>query len=230
MCSETVRSPFTYAANSRLPDDLITAVCKESGKPSTNKRPPPSPKSAKKPKQSNKLFNNSTSNSKKLTINFKLFTQASREQRLLEQQQYEKRHNELEQKNHKLQENWMNILTENTQLKSEREQLHTAQEKLTKDYSTLRKNFDNIQVQLTEAKQLASEKQQLAQHWQVQCQISQEKGENQQIKIIELEKCTAAFSKKIKLWEEKIAELTSHNKMLAHDKWILDQEKAQLMQ
>ena len=64
---------------------------------------------------------------------------------------------------------------------------------------------------------------------QAQKKIDQEKIDVQQNRIIEVEKISAATAEKNKLQEEKIMELLSQNKTLAHEKWLLDREKVQLI-
>jgi hypothetical protein len=161
--------------------------------------------------------------------NLEHYRQASREQRLLEQQQYETRLNELDQRNHKLQENWTTILTENTKLKSEFEQLVLTHEKLKKDYSALEKDQIEKAEKLSEMKQLLAEKIQLIELVSAQQKSDQEKIETQQYKIIELEKMLASSTEKNKGQTEQIKELASQNKLLAHEKWLLDCEKVQLI-
>lgn len=161
--------------------------------------------------------------------NLEHYRQASREQRLLEQQQYEARQNELEQRNHKLQESWTTVLTENTRVKSEFEQLFIANEKLQSDYISVQKKlFERIE-KLNAVNNLMIEKNHLLQLTQTQKNIDLEKIDSQQNKIIEVEKIAAATAEKNKLQEEKIMELLSQNKMLAHEKWLLDCEKIQLI-
>lgn len=161
--------------------------------------------------------------------NLEHYRQASREQRLLEQQQYEARQDELEQRNHKLQENWTAILTENTKLKNEYEKLFLSHEKLKNDHSEIQKKLDERTEKLAEKGHLLGEKNTLLQVVESQQKINQEKIEVQQNKIIELEKITAASAERNKQHEEKIKELNAQNKILAHEKWILDREKAELI-
>lgn len=161
--------------------------------------------------------------------NLEHYRQASREQRLLEQQQYEARQNELEQRNHKLQENWTAVLTENIRIKSEFEQLFLVNEKLKSDYSVIQKDLCEKLEKLADARNLTVEKSNLLQLVQAQQKVDQEKIEIQQNKIIEREKVSAASDEKNKLLEEKIKELISQNKTLAHEKWLLDCEKIQLI-
>jgi len=161
--------------------------------------------------------------------NLEHYRQASREQRTLEQQQYETRLNELEQRNHKLQENWTTILTENTKLKSEFEQLFLAHEKLKSDYLGIQKDLLEKTEKLADMKHLIAEKITLLELVHTQQKVDQEKIEAQQNKIIELEKTSAASIEKNRLQEEKINDLVSQNKTLAHEKWLLDSEKARLI-
>ncbi len=161
--------------------------------------------------------------------NLEHYRQASREQRLLEQQQYEARQNELEKRNHKLQENWTTILTENTKLKSEFEQLSFVHVKLKNDYSDIQKSHLEKTEKLSEIRHLMSEKMNLLQLVNDQKKIDKEKIEAQQDKIVELEKISAALAEKNKSQEEKTKELISQNKTLAHEKWLLDSEKSRLV-
>lgn len=73
------------------------------------------------------------------------------------------------------------------------------------------------------------EKSTLLQWIQAQQNRDRAKIDAQQNKIIEAEKIAAATAEKNKLQEEKIIELLSKNKTLAHEKWMLDCEKIQLI-
>jgi hypothetical protein len=161
--------------------------------------------------------------------NLEHYRQASREQRLLEQQQYEARQNELEQRNHKLQESWTTILTDNTRLKSEFEQLFMTNEKLQSDYTATQKELCDKIEKLNVVTNVMTEKSNLLQLAQAQQQIALEKIDAQQNIVIEVEKISAAVAEKNKLQEEQIRDLLSQNKLLAHEKWLLDCEKIQLI-
>lgn len=161
--------------------------------------------------------------------NLEHYRQASREQRLLEQQQHEARENELAQQNHKLQENWIAILAENTKLKSEFEKLFLSNEKLTNDHAQAQEKLQEKNQKLAEKSSLLTEKTALLQFIEAQQKMIQEKLDTQQNKIIELEKSSAAFIERNKLQEEKIKDLSAQNKRLAHDNWMLDREKAELI-
>lgn len=135
--------------------------------------------------------------------NLEHYRQASHEQRLLEQQQYEARHNELEQRNHKLQENWTTVLTENTRIKSQFEQLFLINEKLQSDYAITQNELGKKIEQLNLTNNLMIEKSTLLQWIQAQQNRDRAKIDAQQNKIIEAEKIAAATAEKNKLQEEK---------------------------
>jgi hypothetical protein len=66
------------------------------------------------------------------------------------------------------------------------------------------------------------------QHWQQQFQLIQTKHDEQNQSLADLKIQHAMLLQQGETVKNELAELRDQNKLLAHEKWILGQEKAQL--
>lgn len=166
---------------------------------------------------------------RQVQTNLEHYREASREQRLIEQQQHEKSRQMLEQKNHQLQESWMNVLTENTRFKTEYEQLALQHADSKNKTESLENKLTQQSESLTETRCLLTEKDKHLTEVYQQLTKSQEKIEALQNKQLAYEKQVAALTEKTTGQEQQIKELTAQNQLLSHDKWLLEQEKTKLL-
>jgi len=67
------------------------------------------------------------------------------------------------------------------------------------------------------------------QHWQAQAHALQQTVDQQHQSISTLQKDLAVLTEKHASSEKTVKSLTAQNKSLAHEKWIVDQEKAKLL-
>jgi predicted nucleic acid-binding Zn-ribbon protein len=111
------------------------------------------------------------------------------------------------------------------------QQYHSLQQ----SYSTLKNNnesqYSQIQqlpFQLENTEKAKNKIQYASQHWQAQC-TDMQKSLNDKVDLVTSHQIEIKIlSQKLISADQAIATLESQSKLLAHDKWILGQEKAQL--
>jgi hypothetical protein len=160
--------------------------------------------------------------------NLEHYRNASLEQRMADQQRHEQQQKQLEQTMQKInyeldevkrekiifQQQSKQAVFENDNLKSHLNKLETQHELI----ATRLANTLNDLVKQTEAQK----------NWQEQFQSLQEKHDRQNKSFIELKTQHAMISQKTETIKIELNEIREQNKLLAHEKWILGQEKAQL--
>ena len=157
------------------------------------------------------------------------YREAVREQRMLDKNEFEHRVNEVTQKNHKLQEDWTQILTENTKLK-------TINQQLTEKYHEQKNACDKNDEQLNTAKvTLATAQQELSQKNERLTELKESiakyeiKLADQSNQMLKCEKENAILAADLQAARRDLQESKSQVKSLSHDRWILEQEKAKLV-
>lgn len=163
-----------------------------------------------------------------IQANLEHYRNASLEQRLADQQRYEQQQKQLEQtiqqvnqelaqiRHEKLalQQQYQQIIFDNSSMKAQLDQIHAQHESITIRHADL----------LSEL----ARKTQDQQHWQERFQTLQETHEGQNQSLIDLKTQHAILLQQSETIKSELKELREQNKVLAHDKWILGQEKAQL--
>lgn len=151
------------------------------------------------------------------------------EQRLKEQQHYER---EIE----LLKQAVAQSLQELTQLKNQHQFIQEKYQQLQHDFQALQKESHETGITLREVKSqfsAAQEKltasEQAARHWQAQSEQCHRKTEEQQGIIVNFQNQMILLSQQLIITEKQRDEINQENQSLAHDKWILGQEKAQLL-
>lgn len=157
------------------------------------------------------------------------YREAVREQRMLDKNEFDHRLSEVTQKNHKLQEDWTQILTENTKLK-------TINQQLTEKYSDQKNAFEKNHEQLNTAKvALATAQQELSQKNERLVELKESLAQfeiklaDQVSQMLKCEKENAVLAADLQAARRDLQESKSQVKALSHDRWILEQEKAKLV-
>ncbi len=83
-------------------------------------------------------------------------------------------------------------------------------------------------MKLIEANKSLVQQTNTQQHWQKQYENLQAKLEEQTKQNVELKTQQAVLSQQVVITKTELDEITAQNKALAHEKWFLGQEKAQL--
>jgi chromosome segregation ATPase len=160
--------------------------------------------------------------------NLEHYRAASLEQRLTDQQRYEQQQKQLEQT---VQQGNQEL----TQLRNEKISLQHHYQQTSFENSSMKIQLDNINAQhelitsrLTDAVSELAKKTQDQQHWQDRYQALQEKNDELNQSHVNLMTQHAMLSQQSETMKTELNELHDQNKLLAHEKWILGQEKAQL--
>lgn len=165
---------------------------------------------------------------KQAQINLEHYHESSRQQRLLEQQRFEQQQHQLTQTINQLEQKLMAQQLQYTQLDEKYHQMCQEKEGAQKSNDSLRNQVDKIHIQLIHAEKERDEKMQALNQLQTHVQTLQEKLNAQSSVNNDFQKQIAVLSQQLLTSQNEAKELSGQNKSLAHDKWILGQEKAQL--
>ncbi len=150
------------------------------------------------------------------------------EQRHADQQRAEQQYRQLEQ-------DFSQLNIENERLRQEKQELMYVQQQLEQAQKSIQSQLDKITLEhekvsaaLIEARQELAQKTALLAHLhdhtdQIQAQLQQQLQLNGELSIER-----ATLVQRIETHEKALETLTEQHKALAHDKWVLGQEKAQL--
>lgn len=156
------------------------------------------------------------------------YREISREQRLKEQQQYDQQIKQLEQSNH-------HYLQQITELKKQNSLINEKYEKIQREFQVienghrdLSQKFRDTDNQLSETKNKLSNSIKFIDEKQIQLHEINERFKSQEKITLDAQQQVALLSSQLKSTEKQLTDCQNQNKSLAHDKWISDQEKAQL--
>ncbi len=160
--------------------------------------------------------------------NLEHYREASLEQRQQELQRSEQQQREL---THELQQLKMEneaIRQQKTGLQQSHDQLQFAQKNTLAELNKMTLRCETISVQLTEINRTLVQKTENERHLQTQYDNIFTKYDDHSKRTIELQTQHAILSQQMTGMKAELNNITEQNKTLAHDKWILGQEKAQL--
>lgn len=165
---------------------------------------------------------------KQTQANLEHYREASLEQRQQEQQRAEQQHRELA---HTLQQLKMEndvFRQQKIDLQQSYDQLQLAKNNWQTQLEKMTLHDEKISAELREANAALAQKTASEQHWQTQYNALYAKWELQMNALTELQTQNAVLSQKIVTVKIELENVSKENKILAHDKWTLGQEKAQL--
>lgn len=152
---------------------------------------------------------------------------------MVEQRQTDNLRNEEERR--RLEKDSADLKLANKTLEQERNDLDKKLIKLQHEYDSLllqndsnRQDYENIGLQLNQTKLLLAQKNENCQHWEAQYEALSMESKTQIEKIMVLQSKIAVLNEQLSMIKSQLDETIGQNKLLANEKWILGQEKAQL--
>ncbi len=153
---------------------------------------------------------------------------------MVEQRQADNLRNEEERR--RLEKDIADLKLTNKTLDQEKNDLDKKLIKLQHAYESLllqndsnRQDYENIGLELNQTKLLLAQKNENCQHWQAQYEALSMESKAQIEKIMVLQTEIAMLNEQLSMLKSQLDETIEQNKLLANEKWILGQEKAQLM-
>jgi hypothetical protein len=160
--------------------------------------------------------------------NLEHYRSASLEQRLIQQQRYEQHQKQFEQ-------TILQVNQELAQRNAEKIAFQQQIQQMTFENDSRKIQLDNLTIQheststcLTSTISELAKKAQDQRHWQERFQTLEARYDDQNQSLIDLKTQHAMLVQQSETMKIELKELREQNKMLAHEKWILGQEKAQL--
>ncbi|CAM4403572.1 MAG: Chromosome partition protein Smc [Legionellaceae bacterium] len=166
---------------------------------------------------------------KHIQDNLEHYRQSAHEQRLADQARFSEQTHQLEHTIAKLNGSITHVQNENKEslryserLNTENSTLKTQIEEVTNQYAILENQFEKTNKALLEAT-IAQEQQDKA-YKKLETQLEKNQQETLDVKLKH-----AGLLEKVEMLTSTTHELTEQNKLLSHDKWILAQEKSQIL-
>ncbi|MBX3710295.1 MAG: hypothetical protein KIT56_07210, partial [Gammaproteobacteria bacterium] len=150
------------------------------------------------------------------------------EQRIADQQRYEQQLKQLEQTIQQMNQELMKIQHEKSLLQHENQKSTFENESLKSQLGKLNEKHELINSRFSDTFNELAKKTQDQQHWQDQFNILQIKNDEQNKLFVELKTHYATLLQQSETMKIEVKELREQNKLLAHEKWELGQEKAHL--
>tara|TARA_R110000868_G_C10815305_1_gene758179 strand:+ start:33 stop:1109 length:1077 start_codon:yes stop_codon:yes gene_type:complete len=166
---------------------------------------------------------------KQVQANLEHYYEASREQRVREQQRHEAAQNQLELTIKQLQQEAVKLNQQLNNAQNECEQLQKAKTTTQSQYDQLSIQNESIKSRLDQTLKDVIQHADSEHHWQNQYQKVQEKVDGQHTALANLQTELGVMTQKFSEAHEKLNELTDQNKYLANERWILNQENSQLV-
>ena len=160
--------------------------------------------------------------------NLEHYRAASLEQRLADQQRYEQQQKKLEQTAQLLNQELTKVQNEKLALQQETQRITFEYDGIRTQLSKLEMQYESVTSRLTDTVNELAKETHEQQHWQEQFKKLQIKHNDQNQSFIDLKTQYATLMQQSEAMTIEIKELREQNKLLAHEKWELGQEKAQL--
>jgi chromosome segregation ATPase len=165
---------------------------------------------------------------KQLQENLEHYREAAREQRLLDQENFERQKQEWQAQLKAHQEQIIGLNEKSIQVEQQYKLLDQKHILLEKTYAETLSKYENSCVSLKNIENEYRETAHMSQHWQSEYSQAQ-------LKITSITKDLSDFqienkisAQKIQLIQEELQDFRAQNKLLSHDKWVISQEKSQL--
>lgn len=166
---------------------------------------------------------------KQVQSNLEHYHEASREQRMLDQQRHEQAQTQLAQTINQLKQDLTSSNQQRNSLQQELEQLRYGKTFLQDQHDQLTVLHEAIKPRLDQAEKEILQHATGEQHWQNQYQKTQEKLNEQHTLIINLQSQLAVLKQKYSDIQSELNEVSEQNKFLTNERWVLGQENAQLL-
>lgn len=158
--------------------------------------------------------------------NLEHYRESAREQRIIEKEHHDQQQKQLQQIIDQQQAKLVVLNNDHTSLQEKFNKLHHENDMLQKLNDGLRNEIDEIKTQFLKTDHDLAEKSQVLNFSQAQCAILQQKSEENDKQIMELQKQVSVLSDQLSRIQKEFNEINDQNKSLAHEKWILMQEKS----
>jgi len=165
---------------------------------------------------------------KQTQSNLEHYQAASLEQRQVDQQRADQQQRELTQTAQQLKMKNESLRQQKIELQQLHDQLQLALTDAQADLSKISQRAERVAADLIEANKTLAQKSESQRHWQTQHDKVHAKWEEQMKTTVELKAQNAIFSQQIITIKAELNNVSELNKLLAHEKWIIGQEKAQL--
>ena len=165
---------------------------------------------------------------RQIQANLEHYRTASAEQRQVDQQRFEQQQREFEKTVQALQYDLMQSQQEKAKLKQINEQLCFENSILESKVDKISVHNEAIIVKLNEAQEALYQQKSTQEHWKAQYEDIYIKWEEHYKRNTELQADQAVLQHQVDTLKAELREKTSKNSVLAHEKWVLGQEKSQL--
>jgi chromosome segregation ATPase len=163
-----------------------------------------------------------------IQANLEHYRNASLEQRMTDQQRYEQQLKQLEQTIQKSNQELKKVQHDKLMLQQESQRLMFENEGLQRQHNKIIADHESINSKLTDTLSELSKTTQDQQHWQKACKTIEGKWDEQNQSFIDLKTQHATLLQQSEALRAEVKDLRDQNKLLAHEKWELGQEKAQI--
>lgn len=163
-----------------------------------------------------------------IQANLEHYRNASLEQRITDQQRYEQQQKQLQKTIQQLNQALSHTQEEKSEIQKKYQQNQFEKDSLKMQWDKGEKQNNLLTTELTHTLNELGKQTQTQQYWQAQFHAIQKKSDEQNNVFIELQTQHAIVSQQWLKGEMELKELKDQNKSLAHEKWLLGQEKAQL--
>jgi chromosome segregation ATPase len=165
---------------------------------------------------------------KQTQANLEHYRLASLEQRQQDQQHAEQRERELTSTLQQVKMENESLRQQKTGLQQAHDQLQSTQNNLQEQLQQMALHKEKNVAELMALKAALEKKTTSEEHWQTQYEAIGIKWENEIKTSVELKTQNANLSQQLIEIKTRLDDIAEQNKVLAHDKWILGQEKSQL--
>jgi len=161
--------------------------------------------------------------------NLEHFREASREQRLFDQERHSQQLQNAESSIRQLQQELAIVTQEKLTIMHQADIMTHEKDALQKLYETTTQEYDKLENELSHLQKAQGESEHKAQFWQMEYEKGQKKIDDQNLMLLNLQKQIAILSQQLSATNEATQELKAQHKMLSHEKWEVVQERAHLM-
>lgn len=160
--------------------------------------------------------------------NLEHYRESAREQRLIDQQLFERDKQQLQWDIKSIQEQLIIKQTQHSDLQQHNQLLQQSYAELEKKYHEITISNEKLVDKINQLDKSNIEFQHINQHWQQQYKTFEAKLENKISELIILQSDNKILQQQLLETKQLINDVQDQHKLLANEKWILAQEKAQL--
>jgi folylpolyglutamate synthase/dihydropteroate synthase len=160
--------------------------------------------------------------------NLEHFREASREQRMLDQERHNQLLQQAEESIKKFRQELVSITQEKSSIVHQANKILLERDALQKSQESIAEKFEKLKSELSQLQKDHGASERNAQHWQVEYEKGQKKTDEQSLLLTDFQKQLAVLSQQVNNAKEAVQELTKQNKILSLERWEIIQEKAQL--